>query len=398
MQKIMFMFLLLTTQFTSYAQVKIGSAGNPDAGAVLELDGSNGKGLLLPRLNANQVSALNATNGMIIYNTSDASLYLRKSNAWQKLAEYNNGGGSFSLPYIASQQVDDGYLMDLTNTSFTGINGVIKAHSSTSGYGIYGSSFTGAGGYFTSTTGPSLVTGTGFAGIGTFAPAAKMHVRHTTQDLVQVENSTALGSGVNTKALFKTGSYFTGGIGTTGIAGQASRLSIFSGVVLSPASLQERISVLDNGNVGINKINPVAKLDVAGKLKATAQFGDDAALELTGPIKVVGTNQAAFVLTGTLANLSDGNRALTIDHPHCNNDPNAVLIVTGRDHENFTVKYNNISGRWFLYTNHKESNGYINLMYRDCNNVCKSYSIEMTPEPSYFYAGIKFNVLIFKSQ
>jgi hypothetical protein len=101
---------------------------------------------------------------MLIYNSTQAALYLRTNSSWQKLADQNNGGG-FTLPFTASQDVGNGYVMELTNTSVTGINGGIKGSSSTSGYGLYGSSFTGIGGYFTSSIGPSLVTGNGNVGI-----------------------------------------------------------------------------------------------------------------------------------------------------------------------------------------------------------------------------------------
>ena len=398
MKKMLLILAVLAANYTALSQgVKIGGAGNPDVNAVLELDGGNGKGLLLPRVTHAQMTAMTPPDGMIVYNTSNGGIYLRNAGSWQTLAG-SNGTGGFALPLASSHFVDNSYVLDLTNTSYNGVTGAIRGHSSTSGYGLYGSSFTGIGGYFTSSTGPSLVTGTGHVGIGTAMPNAKLHAVSTTQDLMQLENSTVLGAGQNTRMLFKTGNYYTGGVGTTGIAAGASRLSFFSGVAITPASLTEKMSILHGGNVGINKTNPVARLDVAGKIKATAQYGEDAALELTGAIKVVGSNQAAFVLTATVNNISSQGQIITIDHPHANNDPNALLFVTGRAHQDFSLLYNANSGRWYLYTNHKESNGYINLNYKDCNSVCKDYTIEMKPEPLYFSTGDKFNVLIIKAQ
>ena len=377
--------------------VKIGSAGNADANAILELDGSNGKGLLLPRISDAQMNAMTPPDGMIVYNTTNGAIYLRKAGSWQVLAG-SNGAGGFALPNTSSHTVDNGYVLNLTNNSFNGVNGGIRGHSSTSGYGLYGSSFTGIGGYFTSTTGPSLVTGAGNVGLGTAMPNARLHALANNQDLLQVENSNTLNSGQNTRMLYKTGSYYTGGIGTSGIAVEAARMSFFTGVAITPASLSEKMSILHGGNVGINNTNPVARLDVAGKIKATAQYGEDAALELTGAIKVVGSNQAAFVLTATINNISNNGQIITIDHPHANNNPTALIFVTGRQHQDFSLLYNVNTGRWYLYTNHKESPGYINLKYQDCSNVCKDYTIEMKPEPLYFSTGDKFNILIIKTQ
>jgi hypothetical protein len=276
------------------------------------------------------------------------------------------------------------------------VNGGIRGASSTSGYGVHGHSFTGIGGYFTSQIGPSLVTGTGPVGIGTPSPAAKLHAVTNTQDVMQLENTGALASGTNTRMLFKTGGYFTGGVGTSGVALLASRLSFYSSVAIAPVSLIERMSILHNGNVGINKTSPLAKLDVAGKIKATAQGDDDAALELTGAIKMGGADRAAFVLTADVNNRSADGHTVTIDHPHANNNPNAIIFVTARNNQDFSLKYNSNTGRWYLYTFHYESSGWINLQYKDCNNNCQTYNMQMTPEPSFFSNGNKFNILIIK--
>src|SRR5215212_4663555 len=99
MKKIFFLLIIIITQNALYAQgVKIGGTGNPDEHAILELDGSSGKGLLLPRLTAAQMNAMAAPDGMIIYNTTDGSIYLRKNAAWVMVAANNNNGG-FSLPH-----------------------------------------------------------------------------------------------------------------------------------------------------------------------------------------------------------------------------------------------------------------------------------------------------------
>jgi hypothetical protein len=396
MKKIFILLLLIITQPSLYAQgVKIGGSGNPDTHAILDLDGSAGKGLLLPRVTNTQMNNMNAPDGMIVYNSSNAAIYLRKGNTWQVVAANNNAGG-FNLPNTSAHTVDSGYVLDLTNNSYYGVNGGIKGSSSTSGYGVHGSSFTGIGGYFTSSIGAALVTGTGNVGVGTPMPNVKLHTVSNTQDLLQLENTTTLNSGQNTRMLYKTGNYYTGGIGTTGTSVAGARMSFFSGVAIAPGSLSERMSILHGGNVGINNINPAARLDVAGKIKATAQYGDDAALELSGAIKVSGTNKAAFVLTATAGDIASNGHKLIIDHPLSNNDPNAILFVTGRNIQDFTMNYDPGIGKWYLYTDQKKSEGYYDIRYKDWNNTNNMVTVEMLPVYYLFATGQKFNILIIK--
>jgi hypothetical protein len=161
MKKLFVLLFVIATQHYTYAQgVKIGGTGNPDAQAILELDGSGGKGLLLPRVTNTQMNNMNAPDGMIVFNSTNGTIYLRKSNSWHVVAANNNAGG-FSLPNTSTHTADNGYVLDVTNNSVNGVNGGIKGSSSTSGYGVHGSSFTGIGGYFTSSIGPALVAGTG---------------------------------------------------------------------------------------------------------------------------------------------------------------------------------------------------------------------------------------------
>jgi hypothetical protein len=392
MKKIFFLLLIIITQYALHAQgVKIGGAGNPDEHAILELDGSSGKGLLLPRLTTIQMDAIAAPDGMIIYNTTDGSIYLRKSNAWQIVAANNNNGG-FDLPLTASRNVDDGYVLDLTNTSVYGINGAIKGYSSTSGYGIHGSSYTGIGGYFKSDLGPALVTGTGDVGIGTAMPESKLHARANNSNILQLHNLNTLNPGQNTRVYFKTGTLYTGGMGTTGIGSLSARMSFFSGVAGTSTSLTEKMSLLENGNVGINTIAPASKLDVNGK-STFNQGADNAAVQINGSIKVSGVNAPAFVLTYT----GPDAETIVIDHPACNGDPNAMLQVTARDgiFTTFGVKWDSGLQKWTIVT----AAWYIGLAYeytlKDCQDQCTTVPVGL-PAASKFYTGQKFNVLVIK--
>lgn len=156
MKKIAFLTFLSFVLYQTNAQVKIGSAGNPNSNAVLELDGGTNKGLLLPRISNPQMLALNAApDGLMIYNTTDNSIYIRKISAWRKLTDELDGGSSFTLPYSGAASVTAG-------------NSVFKIQNTGAGNGIHGEALgTGAGGFFNSVNGPALITGTGNVGIGT---------------------------------------------------------------------------------------------------------------------------------------------------------------------------------------------------------------------------------------
>ncbi len=103
------------------AQVKIGSAGTPNANSVLELDGGTNKGLLLPKLTATEITALTiAPDGLIVYNKTDNFLYIRKSAAWQKISDATNGVGGLTLPYAGTASTVGGAEFSITHTTTFG--------------------------------------------------------------------------------------------------------------------------------------------------------------------------------------------------------------------------------------------------------------------------------------
>jgi len=106
------------------------------------------------------------------------------------------------------------------------------------------------------------------------------------------------------------------------------------------------------GGVGINTNAPHTALEVAGTVRATS-------LEISGgPIRVLGaglgTSTPVFIHRAT-TNIS-GN-VTTIDHPLCNGDPNAMLIVTpnwnpggsGGVYNNHPIGVYYFSSRWAIF-------------------------------------------------
>lgn len=89
MKKLALLLLLALPGISALGQLKVGS--NPSViskSSILELE-SNRQGLLLPRIpGANMATdPLNAApDGMIIYVTDSASLFIRKNNLWQRMS------------------------------------------------------------------------------------------------------------------------------------------------------------------------------------------------------------------------------------------------------------------------------------------------------------------------
>ncbi len=106
-------------------------------------------------------------------------------------------------------------------------------------------------------------------GIGTITPPLlRLHVSSITDsNLLLLENRNPLGLQQLTSMYFRTGGYYTGAIKTIGASSNEARLGFFTYGASSINGLIERMSILDNGNVGINTTTPTAQMDVNGTLR-----------------------------------------------------------------------------------------------------------------------------------
>ena len=276
-----FSALLILLSTNIFAQVKIGSAGSPNTNAVLELDGGTNKGLLLPKLSNTQITALTgAPDGLVIYNTTDGFIYVRKIGVWQKITDATNGGG-FSLPYSGTASTVGGAEFSITHTTTFGDAAYF---SNTAGGAAV---TTGAGNNKLNQVGGN--TGIGLpAGITDNPVLGKLVVRGTVGAVSAMFGDNTGGVSVmnNLPSIGFNYYYNSGGKAITTGFGSAfgqdpsnGRIYISSSAASASGpgvamSLADRLVILANGNTGIAAANPSATLQVGrgSTLGGTAQF------------------------------------------------------------------------------------------------------------------------------
>lgn len=102
-------------------------------------------------------------------------------------------------------------------------------------------------------------------GFGTTTPLMKLHVRSSDSALVLLENTQELSNSVSVGINFKTGSTvtsFTGAIKTIGESTATARIGFFTGTSVSANGLLERLSITNDGKVGIGTTTPQAAFEI----------------------------------------------------------------------------------------------------------------------------------------
>lgn len=142
-------------------------------------------------------------------------------------------------------------------------------------------------------------------GVGSTFPQAKLHVRSNNSEVVLFENSNTLDTGVTTAIYLgqnaQGGGYsYTGAIKTIGKNFNEARLGIYTFASFNSAGLKERLTILDDGKVGIGNINPAYNLDVTGNLRATNGIYSESYLNALGNATIVGNLTVGGQVVGSL--------------------------------------------------------------------------------------------------
>jgi hypothetical protein len=183
-------------------------------------------------------------------------------------------------------------------------------------------------------------------GIGTPTPLSTLHVKGEGEVLRLQGSFPWLGIMNNSDATYRGFLYYPDTSLVLGsIAGSNMR------IILAPDNNALLHATADQ-RIGIGTSAPNEKLDVAGNIK------------LNGVLKFSGTTPAAFNITLTPGIRYSTTNPLTpdpstglfilIDHPLCNNDPNALLFVTSVDFVAgiasplMRLTYEPANGYWFL--------------------------------------------------
>lgn len=241
-------------------------------------------------------------------------------------------------------------------------------------------------------------TNAGNVGVGTDTPNSKLTIRHNFSNLLSLQNTSALGSGVTNSISFGGTNYTTGVISTIGTSTSAARMGFLTGYSFTGgiSSLQERLSIANNGNVGVGQTNPQSTLDVGGSIRFSGS--NPAAFVLTATI---GVNSYTYFSTGAVPTLITSPApiySLRIDHPMCNNNPKAIIMVTPQERYFAGVIYT--GGYWYLVPDAEYKLSFTRVGVKlSCapTAVCIDALAISDRENKYFWDGLKFNILIIQN-
>jgi hypothetical protein len=182
-------------------------------------------------------------------------------------------------------------------------------------------------------------------GIGVEPTANMLTIAAGHGSLLSLRNTNSLNTGVIAAMAFGGNNYTTGIIRTVGNSSSNARMAFVTGYSFTggASNLQERLTIANNGNVGVNNTNPQATLDIGGTMRFTGVNSPAFRITLRGNMMYNGTGPAAVIdsVNGTV---------VRIDHPLCNNDPNAIIIVRplGLTATTMASRYDASNGFWYI--------------------------------------------------
>ena len=99
-------------------------------------------------------------------------------------------------------------------------------------------------------------------GIGTGTPLMKLHVSAPDSAILLLENTQSSTAGNKSAMYFKTGTRYTGAIKTEHTSATDARLGFFTFAGTDANTLRERLSIDDNGYIGIGTITPATQMHI----------------------------------------------------------------------------------------------------------------------------------------
>ncbi len=297
-------------------------ANNDDTAAITVLgDGKVGIGKASP---TSQLHILTGNvDGLRVESSNSGYIEVGKTGGsrW-RLTNDNAGGGLFQLLYGTA-----GAAPSLTALSADSASGNVSIKTTNSGSAFNVNGGVSIGNSYTATAAPTngaIIQGS--VGIGTTAPAGLLHVSSDTVDLGKgyftQANASADSFDFNFRKARGTGASPTvittadelGVINFTGYGGAAGyitgaaikaissgtiadsrvpgQLSFWTGTDAAPSVLTERMTILNNGNLGIGTATPASHLQIDGNVSAAAWTTDGIAFD---------SNAATYTDTSTAA-------------------------------------------------------------------------------------------------
>lgn len=149
----------------------------------------------------------------------------------------------------------------------------------------------------------NILDGQGNVGINTPTPVYKLHIVSNNEGLLAIDNNSNAVTGLTTSMYFANnisgqglGFKYTGAIKTILTSDVEARMGFYTSAANVPGELKEQLSILDDGNVGINTLTPGYKLDVNGNFHAS-QFAN-----LSGDVNIGGILYTGNInTTGSIA-------------------------------------------------------------------------------------------------
>jgi hypothetical protein len=114
------------------------------------------------------------------------------------------------------------------------------------------------------------IKGNGKVGIGTTSDYQLHVLGYANEKMLQLENTDILDAGIRNGLVLQTGGQYTGAIRTIGTSTSEASLGFYTGTGATDASPKRRMTISNNGNVGIGTLNPVEAMLVVKDTNNTA--------------------------------------------------------------------------------------------------------------------------------